>query len=630
MFSPPVHQPRAKLKPKLARDSSSETELCCSFKCVQPADNCSEECETAASPTMPKHGSIFNWFKSSKQKHKKSQQQYPIKAQSDADPSFESVATTAKRSPLVPREPTNDSRSDLSPRSRRTSIFGLTFGLASSTGSSRLSLLSGNSKQTVQHKSTSCIETQCSLYDQQPPQHQNGSVLRKSSANMEANRENVNPQSNAQYNNHSQPSRSPATPPRKQSKSGSITSVGFLQQLAAQLHPGRTSPRSPNTGSANSSLQNIPSGGTTPTPPRSPTNPTSNPAPNQTNCTATTAAALTFHRNSSLKQTSVIFSSLDQGSSAFTPISSFSAAGASAGNSQKPFLQRQATTQQQKQIQFQQQHQSNQSYSFQKLVYTQPINEYSQASPAGIMSSGLITTINESFTESNQDSSDAEIVEVFAGEHGKSRTGTLDLVDEQLIFNGPESEEKAKDDRRPCSPAPFNLTPNEQRPEDQARKDSQPERSQPEEGSECEPPDRPVKKKTSFADEAESMDSSMFPKCRLGHRDTLRESLKDSLIDNLRDTMNQADDTDRLEDGKVLKRKSVDLNELGDSIDQQEQGAEETDSFGELVTNDEDFSLYENRTGLGDDLKFLASMPELVCIGVNFGVLLQPFIAFGC
>ena len=232
-------------------------------------------------------------------------------------------------------------------------------------------------------------------------------------------------------------------------------------------------------------------------------------------------------------------------------------------------------------------------------------------------SSGLITTINESFTESNQDSSDAEIVEVFAGEHGKSRTGTLDLVDEQLIFNGPESDEKTKDNRRPCSPAPFNLTPNEQKSEEPSRKDSQPEKGgQLEDSVEGEDrPDRPVKKKTSFADEAnEAMDSSMFPKCKLGHRDTLRDSLKDSLIDNLRETMNQSDEIDRLEDGKtILKRKSVDLNELGDSIDQQEQGAEETDSFGELVTNDEDFSLYENRTGLGDDLKFLASMPELVC-----------------
>ena len=558
---------------------------------------------------MPKHGNIFtSWFKSGKQKHKKSQQQYPIKNQSNADSSFEPAATTVKRSPLMPREPTNDSRSDLSPRSRRTSIFGLTFGLASSTGSSRLSLLSGNSKQTVQHKSTSCIETQCSLYEQQ---HQNGSILRKSSATVETTRENVNP--NAQPNNHSQPSKSPATPPRKQSKSGSITSAGFLQQLAAQLHPGRTSPRSPNTGSANSSLQNIPSGGTTPTPPRSPTNQTSNPPATQSNCTTTTAP-LTFHRNSSLKQSSVIFSgSLDQGSSAFTPIASFNAA--VPGTSQKPFLQRQATTQQQKQIQFQQQHHSNQSYSFQKLAYSQPLNEFGQAASPNIMSSsGLITTINESFTESNQDSSDAEIVEVFAGEHGKSRTGTLDLVDEQLIFNGPEGEEKAKDNRRPCSPAPFNLTPNEQKAEEPSRKDSQPEKSPLEENAECEVPDQPVKKKTSFADESENMDSSMFPKCKLGHRDTLRDSLKDSLIDNLRETMNQGDEIDRLEDGKVLKRKSVDLNELGDSTDQQEQqGAEETDSFGELVTNDEDFSLYENRTGLGDDLKFLASMPELVC-----------------
>lgn len=583
---------------------------------------------------MPKHGNIFtNWFKSSKQKHsKKAQQQYPIKNQSNADSPFEpAVATVVKRSPLVPREPTNDSRSDLSPRSRRTSIFGLTFGLASSTGSSRLSLLSGNSKQTVQHKSTSCIETQCSLYDQQPhQQHQNGSILRKSSANVEISRENVNPQPNAQYHNHSQPSRSPATPPRKQSKSGSITSVGFLQQLAAQLHPGRTSPRSPNTGSANSSLQNIPSGGTTPTPPRSPTNQNATTVSNQTNCPTTAAASLTFHRNSSLKQTSVIFSSLDQGS-AFTPISSFSATagGSAATATQKPFLQRQATTQQQKQIQFQQQHHSNQSYSFQKLAYSQPLAEYNPANAPNIMSSsGLITTINESFTESNQDSSDAEIVEVFAGgeQHSKSRTGTLDLVDEQLIFSGPEGEEKTKDNRRPCSPAPFNLTPNEKQLEDPVRKDSQPDKSPAQEdGTEFvidkELPDRPVKKKTSFADESENMDGgSMFPKCKLGHRDTLRDSLKDSLIDNLRETMNQGDEIDRLEDGKVLKRKSVDLNELGDSIDQQpdQQGAEETDSFGELVTNDEDFSLYENRTGLGDDLKFLASMPELVSIRLNW------------
>lgn len=240
-------------------------------------------------------------------------------------------------------------------------------------------------------------------------------------------------------------------------------------------------------------------------------------------------------------------------------------------------------------------------------------------------SSGLITTINESFTESNQDSSDAEIVEVFAGgEHSKSRTGTLDLVDEQLIFNGPEGDEKAKDNRRPCSPAPFNLTPNEKQPPDESgRKDSQPDKSPAaEDGTEFvidkELPDRPVKKKTSFADESEPMDGgAMFPKCKLGHRDTLRDSLKDSLIDNLRESMNQGDDEG---DGKALKRKSVDLNELGDSIDQQpdQQGAEETDSFGELVTNDEDFSLYENRTGLGDDLKFLASMPELVSIRVNW------------
>lgn len=213
---------------------------------------------------------------------------------------------------------------------------------------------------------------------------------------------------------------------------------------------------------------------------------------------------------------------------------------------------------------------------------------------------------------------------MFAGEHGKSRTGTLDLVDEQLIFNGPEGEEKTKDNRRPCSPAPFNLTPNEQKSEEASRKDSQPEES-----VECEAPDRPVKKKTSFADEAtDAMDSSMFPKCKLGHRDTLRDSLKDSLMDNLRESMNQSDEIDRLEEGKtILKRKSVDLNELGDSIDQQEQGAEETDSFGELVTNDEDFSLYENRTGLGDDLKFLASMPELCDITFLVGENREPVCA---
>ena len=584
---------------------------------------------------MPKHGNIFtNWFKSGKQKHKKSTQ--PIKNQANAVDSTEQA--TAKRSPLVPRPPINDNRSELSPR-RRTSIFGLTFGLASSTGSSRLSLLSGGmNKQSVQHKSTSCIETQFCNHQIE----QNGSMNRKCSVNVESSLENSHPHysiNNAQEpSNHSQASRSPATPPRKQSKSGSITSVNFLQQLAAQLHPGRTSPRS-NAGSASSSIHNIPSGKATPTPPRSPTSTgqtnnntssTTDLAANQTvqasnqsivaNCNKTSPASSAFHRTPSFKQTSVIFSSgsLDK-SSAFTPI-------LSSNTNSKAYLHRQATTQQQKQIQFQQQHHStNQSYSFQKLVYNQPLNDGNLPSNL-ISSSGLITTINESFTESNQDSSDAEIVEVFAGgeqQQSKTQTDTLDLVDEQLLFSG--NDEKTNKDNRPFSPAPFNLTPSEKEQKQQQQQQQQQQQIQPDDSKtnghqqdknnnqldeSCDQTmdagardEKPicVKKKTSFADE--NNDSKIFPKCKLNHRDTLhRDSLKDGDDSNLADKLD--------DNGKALKRKSVDIVDLADSteqLEQQQQGAEEIDSFGELINNEEDFSLYENRAGLGDDMKFLGN-----------------------
>lgn len=577
---------------------------------------------------MPKHGNIFtNWFKTSKtnkQKHKKSQ---PIKNQSNVQSSIESISsTTIKRSPLVPRAPTtNDNRNELSPR-RRTSIFGLTFGLASSTGSSRLSLLSGNSKQTVQHKSTSCIETQC--YNQNEL-NGGGSILKESFANID-NRESMITSStqsttnNAQIDN-SQSTKSPATPPRKQSKSNSITSVGFFQQIASQLHPGRTSPRSPNlTGSAHSSLQNLPSGSTSPTNISSQISTT---ATNQTNCTTTSSA---FQRNPSFKQTSAIFnsSSLDK-SSAFTPIST---------NNQKNYLQRQAITQQEKQIQFQKQHHStNQSYSFQKIVCNQSISEFNQMNSTNVVpSSNLITTINESFTESNQDSSDAEIVEVFGGDkQNKTQTGTLDLIDEQLLFN---DTDKVKDDNRPCSPAPFNLTPNEKelKKAEQNQPDNQQDKNNNQLVEKCDlikendKQSKEVKKKTSFADE--NNEDLMFTKCKLNHRDTLRDNLKDSLIDNLKDTRDQTENeinlVDKLgEESKALKRKSIDLVDTATTDQQEQQSAEDTDSFGELVNNEEDFSFYENRTGLGDDLKFLASMPELCDITFLVGENREPVCA---
>lgn len=572
---------------------------------------------------MPKHGNIFtNWFKSSKQnkqhKSKSKPQKFQIKNQSN-EPSIEQddkenlQTANVKRSPLIPRAATNDARSDLSPR-RRASIFGISFSLASSAGSSRLSLLSGHTnKQSAQHKSTSCIESQCDQYEQS-----NGSINRKCSANLE----------NKELNNDS--NRSPATPPRKQSKSGSISSANFLQHLAncaAQLHPGRISPRSP-AGSASSSIQNLPLGDNQ-TPPKSPTNSNNNNdntnndnnhqqqqtvnnqhANNQINQSSVPSA---FHRNPSFKQTSVIFQNNQDKSSAFTPISNISTNQTIQANNSKSYLQRQATTQQQKQIQFQQQHHStNQSYSFQKLVYSQQSTEFNQIagnSATIVSSSGLITTINESFTESNQDSSDAEIVEVFAGEQGKkTQNDTLDIVDEQLLFGG--NDEK-KD--RPSSPAPFNLTPTDKDNQQQDKNNNHV-------NDQCSPVNKNenmvVTKKTSFADEEpividQSKDKSVFAKCKLNRSDTVhRDSLKDNLVGNLKDGLEIKEELsnlkNKLEETNGLKRKSVDINDFADSTEQLDQGAlEETDSFGELVNNEEDFSLYENRTGLGDDMKFL-------------------------
>lgn len=48
---------------------------------------------------------------------------------------------------------------------------------------------------------------------------------------------------------------------------------------------------------------------------------------------------------------------------------------------------------------------------------------------------------------------------------------------------------------------------------------------------------------------------------------------------------------------------------------------------GPVTADDEDFSIFENKTGLAEDLKFLASMPELCDVTFLVGETREPVCA---